>query len=199
RDALAALGPICASDVFAAGERRAVRLRAGEDVVLVRRVAASIDDVPLFGQRGLLVEVVVAVQLGYIAGNDDSLDVLPWTIADALARVDRRRARGRTRAEIRAPGVISRAGGGGERLAMLVRAREPAKIRPLAGTRAGHEKSHARLLRLCDTAAAENQQRDRCELTVSPNGHCLLRLLVVQTTGPPARSSVRSKAADCIS
>ena len=185
RHALAALGPVAASHVFAAGESGAVRLRAGEDVVLGRCVAAAVDDVSLFGQRGLLVEIVVAVQLGNIAGNDDSFGVLPWTVADAIARVDRRRARGRTGAEIRVPGVISRAGGGGERLAMLVRAREPAEIRALAGTRAGYEKSHARLLRLCNTATTENQQRDRCRPAESPNSHRRpLRLLVVQTYAP---------------
>src|SRR6266540_2064624 len=98
---------------------------------LVRCVAASVDDVSLFGQRGLLVEIVVAVQVGNIASNNDPFGVLPRPFADALARVDRRRARGRTRAKIRTPGVIPRAGGGGQRLAMLVRAREPAEIRAL--------------------------------------------------------------------
>src|SRR5436190_1181767 len=198
RDPLAALGPVAAGHVFAAGESRAVRFRAGKDVVLVRRVAAPVDDVSFFGQRGLLVEVVFAVQLGNVAGNDDSFGVLPRTVADAIARVDCLRAGRRTRAEIRAPGVISRAGRCCERLTMLVCARQPAEIRALAGTRAGHEKSHGRLLRLCNTATAENEQRDRCGPAESPNGHRLLRSLVVQTTAslctPKACSSMATVA-----
>src|SRR5262249_5850556 len=47
RRALAALRPVAARLVLAGGERGAVRLRAGEDVVHVRRVAAAVDDVAL--------------------------------------------------------------------------------------------------------------------------------------------------------
>ena len=84
----AALGPVAARLVVAGRERRAVRLRAGQDVVLVRRVAAAVDDLALFGERGLLGEVVGAVQLRDVLGDDDALGVLPRAAADAILGVD---------------------------------------------------------------------------------------------------------------
>ena len=77
RRAVAALGPVAAGAVVAARERRAVGLRTGEDVVLVGGVAAPVDQLSLLGQRGLLGQVVGAVQLRRIARDDDAFRVLP--------------------------------------------------------------------------------------------------------------------------
>src|SRR4029079_19050703 len=69
RRTLAALRPVAARRVDVAGARRRVGLRAGQDVVHVRRVAAAVDDVAALGERGLLGEVVVAVQLAQVVGD----------------------------------------------------------------------------------------------------------------------------------
>jgi len=53
RRARPALGPVAAGAVVADGEGGAIRLRAGEDVMHVRRVAAAVHDSAPLGQRGL--------------------------------------------------------------------------------------------------------------------------------------------------
>src|SRR4029077_18322298 len=89
RRTLGAAGPVVAGLVLTRRERSAVGLRAGQGVVPVGRVAAAVDDIALLGQRRLLADVVVvAMQFGNILGNDHPFDVLPWTMSDAVARVD---------------------------------------------------------------------------------------------------------------
>src|SRR5262245_18922318 len=84
RGALPALGPVAAGLVVAGRNRGAVRLRAGQCVIHVRRVAAAVDHVALFGERGLLGEVVVrAVQVGNVLRDRDTLGVLPRALANA--------------------------------------------------------------------------------------------------------------------
>src|SRR5690242_18341348 len=58
RGALGALGPVAAGPIFTRRECGAVRLRAGERIVAIRRVAAAVDHLALLAQRGLLGEVV---------------------------------------------------------------------------------------------------------------------------------------------
>ena len=78
-----------------AGEGSAVGLRAGQNVVPVRLVAAAVDDLALLVQRGLLGDIVgVAVQVGDVSWRHDAFGVLPRALADAIARVDRRLAVG---------------------------------------------------------------------------------------------------------
>src|SRR5438552_12566724 len=127
-NAFAALGPVAAGVVVAVLVSGAVRLRAGEYVVLVGRISAAVDRLPFFRQRGLLVQVVRAVKLGDILCDDDAFGVLPWTTAYAIAGIDRRRALSRRRAQVRMPRAAPRARRRGERLAMLVRAREAAEV-----------------------------------------------------------------------
>ena len=51
--------------------QRAIEIRAGQDVVRVRRVAAAVDDCALLGQRVLLAQFVgVAVQVGDARRDD---------------------------------------------------------------------------------------------------------------------------------
>ena len=89
--------------------RPAVGLRAGQDVVPVRRIAAAVDRLALLVQRGLLGQVVaVAVQIGDALGDHRALGVLPRAVADAILGVHGVRA---LRAEIGAPGLAGRAGG----------------------------------------------------------------------------------------
>src|SRR5262249_26534168 len=158
RRALAALGPVGAGAILAGRERGTVRLRARQDVVRVRRVAAPVDGVALLGERGLLVDVVRAVELGEVLGDDDALGVLPGPCADAVARID---GAGALRAQIRLPGLGARARRRAEQLTELVGTREPAAIAALAGALARDEEAKLRLLRLAATAAERQKQRRR--------------------------------------
>src|SRR5689334_9345226 len=54
RRAVAALRPVAAGSVAARSREHALRVGAGEDVVLVRCVAAAFDLLALLGERGLL-------------------------------------------------------------------------------------------------------------------------------------------------
>src|SRR4051794_36292600 len=98
--ALRAARPIMTGTVVAGRKRSAVRLRAGQDIVPVWRIAAAIDDFPLFAKRGLLGQMIVAVQLVESAGDDVALGVAPGALADAVARIDAGTAVGRLRAQI---------------------------------------------------------------------------------------------------
>src|SRR6185436_99275 len=104
RRALAALRPVAAGAVLAGRERGAVGLGAGQDVVHVRRVAPAVDRLALLGQRRLLGDVVLAVQLGHVLGDDGSLGVLPGTSTDAVTRVD---GAGALRAQVGVPGLAA--------------------------------------------------------------------------------------------
>src|SRR5436305_8827449 len=101
----AVLRPVAAGLVAFRSERRAVRLRAGQNVVHVGIVAAAVDDFALLVERRLLADVVLPVQLDDVLGDDDALGVLPRTLADAVARIDRHRAAGGLRRDISVPGL----------------------------------------------------------------------------------------------
>ena len=149
RGARAALGPVAAGHVGRVGKLRAVGLRAGEDVVHVRRIAAAVDHGALLGERGLLGQVVRAMQFGDVLRDDHALGIGPRAFADAVAGIDPARS---LRAEVGAPRLAAGAGGLRQRLADLVGAIEPAEIGALAGPGAGDEEAHAALLRLRETA-----------------------------------------------
>src|SRR6202043_3859881 len=61
---LRAACPVLAGTIVEASERGAVRLRTGEDVVSVPLISVTVDQLALFGQRRLLVNIVAAMQLG---------------------------------------------------------------------------------------------------------------------------------------
>src|SRR6185369_2503356 len=134
RRAFAALRPVAAGAVFARGERRAVGLGAGENVVGVRVVAAPVHRRAFLGQRGLLVEVRVGVQVGDALRDHLALGVLPGALADAVLGVDRLVA---LRAQVGMPSVAARARRLRERLAVLVGAGEAAVVGAFAGAGAG--------------------------------------------------------------
>src|SRR6516225_5573764 len=116
-------------------ERAAVRLRAGQRVVLIGSVAAAVDHIAFLGQCRLLGQVVVAVQFVDIFGDDHPLGVLPRTMPDAVARVDRRLTVGRLRAEVGMPGMAAGPYRLRQLLADAVGAREPGEVGALAGPR----------------------------------------------------------------
>src|ERR1700712_4416558 len=112
RSTLRAARPVLAGAVLEVYERRAVRLRSGQHIMAVRRIATAVDDVALFAERVLLGDVVGAMQLGNVPGDHDALGVLPRPLADAVARVLSGDAGSGLRRQIRAPGF----GAGARRL-----------------------------------------------------------------------------------
>src|SRR4030095_12462799 len=159
RRAFSALRPVAAGLVLGARKRSSIGLRARQDVVLVRRCAAVGDDLTFFSQRSLLVEIVGAVKLSNVLGDDDAIRVLPGSLADAVLRVHGGGATGSLRAEISMPGLRPRPRRCGKRLAMLVGTFEPAEIGALARSNAGDKKSHRRRLRLRCTDGSDSQKR----------------------------------------
>src|SRR5260370_35872077 len=76
-----------AGHVHVSRERRAVRLRAGHDVVIVRREADPGDLVAPLRQARRLVELVVgAVEIVDAGGDDVAFEVLPGSLAKLVAR-----------------------------------------------------------------------------------------------------------------
>src|SRR5829696_8288072 len=149
RGALRAARPILAGAVFAGRKRGAVRLRSRQHIVAVRRVAGTADDLALFGERGLLGEVVAgAVQFGDVLGDHRALGILPRPLADAIARIDGRLTVGGLRREVGAPGLAAGSGRLRQCLAVIIRAGEPAEVAAIADAVAGQEETGIGRLRL---------------------------------------------------
>ncbi|MCY1437422.1 hypothetical protein D9M71_535830 [compost metagenome] len=157
-DTFATVGPVAARVVGAIGECRAVGLRAGQHVVHVGLVAAALDLLPVLIQSGLLVQVVLAVQLREILGDDHALGVLPRPVADAITGVHRGGSAGSTGAQIGTPGVLARTAGSAQFLAELVGAGQAAKVGALARAMAGDEEGH---IGLAGETAGQRQQGRR--------------------------------------
>src|SRR5205814_10261669 len=139
--------PVVARMVHGVGVRAAVRLGAGQDVVLVRRVADAVHDALLFVQRELLAECVaksglldrVAVELGDALRDSLPSGVVPRSIPDAVARIHGIRALG---AQIGVPHCAAASGRRRQRLAMSIRAGETANVRPISFSDTGDEERH---------------------------------------------------------
>jgi len=139
-----ARSPILTGHVLVRWECLTVRLRAGQYVVHVGRVAAAIDHRALLGQSRLLSEHVCAMQFVEVARDECPLGIVPGPMADAVAGVDGRRPG--LRAQIGVPGARARSDRGGERLAARVGAREAAQVAALARAGAGDEEARSRAL-----------------------------------------------------
>src|SRR5215831_12498680 len=111
RRALRAARPVVTGLVVAGRKGTAVRLRAGQRVVLVGRVATAVDDIALLGQGGLFGQIVLTMQLIDVLGDDDALAILPRPPADAVPRIDRRLPVRRLGAEISPPGMAAGSSG----------------------------------------------------------------------------------------
>src|SRR5262245_5931265 len=94
---LGARRPVAAGPILTRRKGAAVRRGAGEDVVPAGRVT-------LLGERRFLVEIVGAVDLVEILGDNDTLGVLPRATPDAITRVDGLSAAHGLRAEVGMPG-----------------------------------------------------------------------------------------------
>ncbi len=158
--AAVALRPVAAGGVLAGlgHGQRAVRARAGEDVVAVDLIAKARDDFALFSQRGVLADLGIgAVQVGHAGGNDHALGVAPRAVANAIARIDGRLAIQRSIAQIGAPGFVACAHACGQRLAVAISPGQPAQVAALAGVGAGDEEAHGVAARRPHGAATHNQ------------------------------------------
>src|SRR5437879_4846464 len=89
--------------------------------------------------REAVEQPIAAVKLVDVLRYHRALRVLPRAVADAVAGVGGLTARRRVAAEVGMPGLAARPGRRGQRLAMGVRAGEPAEIAALAGAGAGDE------------------------------------------------------------
>src|SRR3954452_16653756 len=127
--ALCAARPVAAGAVLASREGPALRRRAGEHVVTVRREADAGDDLAALGERRIESElVVVAVRVLDARRDDFAFEVLPRSLADAVARIHGRLAIGLLRAEVGVPGLAACAMALRQHLAVLVRALQAPEV-----------------------------------------------------------------------
>ena len=89
------------------------------------------------------------MQIVDVPRDHRALGIAPWSLADAIARVDAGIAARQRGAEIGAPIRGLGAGGLGERRTMRVGTFQAAEIGAVSFTGAGHEKRHIGLLRRC--------------------------------------------------
>src|SRR5436309_174262 len=127
----AGAGPVSASRLDrVAGRYCAVELRAGQDIVAVGSVAASVDHFTLFSERRLLAELVfVTMQIGHVFRYTDAFGVVPGALANAVSGIHRRLAVGSDGAEIGAPGVVAGPRSRGQILAVPVGSGQAPEIR----------------------------------------------------------------------
>src|SRR5665213_326318 len=145
----AAAGPVVAGMVGGVGVRAPIRLRSGEDIVLIRSVAEAFGHLAFFRERRGLTDAIaharllqrIAVQLGETGRDLLALGVSPGTVPDAIPRIHRART---LRAEIRMPRAAAASGRRREHLAMHVRSRQSAQVGSFACAHAGDEETHRR-------------------------------------------------------
>ena len=140
--------PITAGPVLTGREGPAIRLRAGQRVVIVRRITPSRDHGATLGQRGPAVEpIVVAMQIIDAFRDNFALEILPGAAPDAVAGVDGDPAIRGLRAEIGPPGLAACARRLCQSLALPVRAIQSAQVGTLAEPGAGDKEGHVGCLR----------------------------------------------------
>src|SRR6185503_21248355 len=88
RGAVTVARPVLARGVRGPWRQRPVQLRAGQDVMGIRIVAAAVDDRALFRERILFRQLIlVAVEIGDTLRDRHTFGVVPRTGADSIARV----------------------------------------------------------------------------------------------------------------
>src|SRR3954453_8705307 len=148
RGALRAARPVLAGTVFAGCESRAVRLRPRQHVVPVWRIAATVEHIALLAQRGLFGEVVRAMQLGDVLGDDHAFGILPGAFADAVPGIHRWLTVSSLGRKVSAPGFRTGTRGLREGLTMIVGAGETAEVSAIADTVGGDKERRVGRLRL---------------------------------------------------
>ena len=149
----AVAGPVGAGAVEGVGEGGAVRLGAGEHVMLVAPVFKfngpdlTGDHLAGFRHRCADIDVValareqqsVAVELAEIGGDAHTVGIVPGALADAVPRVDGGAVRGGLGAEIGAPGAASCINSLRQGLAVGVRPGQTSEIGAVTRAHAGDE------------------------------------------------------------
>jgi hypothetical protein len=82
--------------------------------------------------------------MGDIAGDHDTIEVVPWARADTIARINGRLIGAGLRAEVGVPDSVTRADDSGEILAMCVGTGQSAEIAAVTDRLAGYEERHRR-------------------------------------------------------
>ena len=124
--------PIAARSIFIRRESAAIRLRAGQCVVIIRRITASCDHRATLGQRGLHAQFIAgAVQIIDAFRHYLTFEVLPRARSDTITGIDCSRSVHGLGAEIGPPGLAASTGLMRESLALPVGAFQSAKIAPL--------------------------------------------------------------------
>src|SRR5471032_2069805 len=144
-----AAGVVLARMAGSVGIGTAIRLRAGDDVMLVRLVARALHRLVLFGEDGGARQVVaetggvqrIAMQVRHVARDHGAARVEPGPVADAVARIDSRLAVGSLRSQIRAPGLLAGADRFGQLLTVRIGAGQAAEVRAFAQAFAGDEET----------------------------------------------------------
>src|SRR4051812_47534848 len=146
--ALSAARPVAAGAVLRGRQRAPLGGGARQYVVTIGRETHARNDLAALAQRGVESELVVVTVQIVDSGRDHlAFEILPRSVTDAVARIDRRLAVCLLGAQISAPGFASSAVTLRQHLAMLVSAFDPADIGALARPGAGDEKRHIRRLR----------------------------------------------------
>src|SRR5215831_2004541 len=108
------------------------------------------------------------LQVFHALAHDHALGVLPWTFANAIARVDARVTTWHRRAQVCSPVGLRRAGRPGQSRAMCVSTFKSAEVRAIALPDACHKKRHAGHLSLhrsgrgkCDRCQGSKQQKPK--------------------------------------
>jgi hypothetical protein len=151
---------VMAGTIFTWRKRASVGGRSGDNVVLIRLVAAAIDHIAEFIEARLFREEVGAVEFGEIVSDNHTLRIAPWAGTNSVARVNGLLTGGRLGAEIRVPVSALGACRGRELRTILIRAAHPAEIASVADTDMRDEETHARVICGMPTTAG-SRPRDK--------------------------------------
>src|SRR5436190_19747706 len=91
--ALGAAGPVAAGAILAGRKCAALLGRAGQHVVAIRCETNAWNELAALAQRIVEAQfIVVAVQIVDTGREHLPFEILPWAVADTVARIDRRLA-----------------------------------------------------------------------------------------------------------
>jgi hypothetical protein len=191
RRTLRAACPVLAGPVVSPRKGGTVGLRASQDIVAIGCIPATVDHVTLLRQRGLLGQLVGAMQIRNVLGDNNTLGVLPWSLADAIARIDGWLAVSSLGRKIGMPGLASDARGLGQFLTMIVGAGETAEITAIVDALAGDKEGRIGLLsRDWNHAGMPSAQQHKSSTPVSYFSPCNGQALAVAS----ARSDINKLA-----
>jgi hypothetical protein len=160
-------GPIIGLVGHSPRKSPAMGIRSGKYVVLLRQAffpAESIHQIARLGHRRPHIDEIgvtlnIAVEIGEICCNHDTIGIKPGPLADAIACVYRRLALGSLGAQIGAPSAVAGPNGRCQALAFGIRARKAAQIAVMHCT--GYKKAQRLrlLLTLCAECGSRSERR----------------------------------------